>query len=90
MASYNPYTNRPAVSDSPAPPLGSKDPLFGFLPRKVTSEQALKAMESDINPFSKKPHSAQYKKILQDRKKLPVFSQMDQFLKMVSRPPGQS
>lgn len=44
MASYNPYTNRPAVSDSPAPALGSKDPLFGFLPRKVTSEQTLKAM----------------------------------------------
>ncbi|EIW52885.1 pre-mRNA-splicing factor ATP-dependent RNA helicase PRP43 [Trametes versicolor FP-101664 SS1] len=85
MASYNPYTARPPVSDSPAPALGSKDPLFGFLPRKVTSEQALKAMESDTNPFSKKPHSAQYKKILQDRKKLPVFSQMDQFLKMFSQ-----
>ncbi|OJT09241.1 hypothetical protein TRAPUB_14316 [Trametes pubescens] len=75
MATYNPYTNRPAVSDSPAPALGREDPLFGFLPRK----------ESDVNPFSKKPHSAQYKKILQDRKKLPVFSQMDQFLKMFSQ-----
>ncbi|OJT09218.1 hypothetical protein TRAPUB_14293, partial [Trametes pubescens] len=41
--------------------------------------------ESDINPFSKKPHSARYKKILQDRKKLLVFSQMDQFLKIFNK-----
>ncbi|KAI8977852.1 pre-mRNA-splicing factor ATP-dependent RNA helicase PRP43 [Trametes punicea] len=82
--SYNPYTTRPPVSSSPVPTLGEKDPLFGFLPRKVTAEQVLKAMEGDVNPFTKKPHSAQYKKILDMRKKLPVFGQMDEFLKMFS------
>ncbi|KAI0366453.1 P-loop containing nucleoside triphosphate hydrolase protein [Pilatotrama ljubarskyi] len=84
MATYNPYTDKPPVSNTPVPNLGNKDPLFGFLPRKVSSEQVLKAMEGDVNPFTKRPHSPQYKKILEARRKLPVFSQMDQFLKMFS------
>jgi pre-mRNA-splicing factor ATP-dependent RNA helicase DHX15/PRP43 len=37
-----------------------------------------------MNPFTKQPHSAQYKKILAGRKKLPVFAQMAEFYKMVS------
>ncbi|KAH9895779.1 pre-mRNA-splicing factor ATP-dependent RNA helicase PRP43 [Cubamyces lactineus] len=86
MASYNPYTSQPPVSNSPAPAnLGKNDPLFGWLPRNVTSAQVLKAMEGDVNPFTKKPHSAQYKKILEARKKLPVFGQMEEFLKMFTK-----
>ncbi|PBK58284.1 P-loop containing nucleoside triphosphate hydrolase protein [Armillaria solidipes] len=60
----------------------SKEPLFGFLPRKVTGKQARKALEHDVNPITKLPHSAQYKKILASREKLPVYSQMDDFFKM--------
>ncbi|KIM87769.1 hypothetical protein PILCRDRAFT_814484 [Piloderma croceum F 1598] len=41
-------------------------------------------MEHDMNPFTKQPHSAQYKKILAGRKKLPVFAQMAEFYKMFS------
>ncbi|KAK0447460.1 P-loop containing nucleoside triphosphate hydrolase protein [Desarmillaria tabescens] len=63
----------------------SGDPLFGFLPRKVTGKQARQALEHDINPFTKQPHSAQYKRILASREKLPVYSQMDDFFKMVIR-----
>ena len=37
-----------------------------------------------MNPFTKEPHTAQYKKILEARKKLPVYAQMDEFYKMVS------
>jgi hypothetical protein len=44
----------------------------------------LQLQEHDINPFTKQPHSAQYKKILESRKKLPVYAQMDDFYKMVS------
>ena len=40
--------------------------------------------EGDVNPFTKQPHSAQYKKILEVRKKLPVFAQMQEFYDMVS------
>lgn len=40
--------------------------------------------EGEINPFTKQPLSAQYKKILETRKKLPVYAQMDDFYKMVS------
>ena len=83
----------------------TKEPLYGFIPRKVTGAQVLTAMvnifssyrlakrlkhyfnkDGDVNPFTKLPHSAQYKKILEARKKLPVFTQMDEFLKIVSFP----
>ncbi|KAJ8094491.1 hypothetical protein PM082_010925 [Marasmius tenuissimus] len=60
----------------------SSEPLLGFLPRKVKGEQVRKAMEHDTNPFTKMTHTAQYKKILESRKKLPVFAQMDEFLTM--------
>ncbi|KAG6380060.1 P-loop containing nucleoside triphosphate hydrolase protein [Boletus reticuloceps] len=57
-------------------------PLFGFLPRKVTANQVRKALEHDMNPFTKVPHTPQYKKILETRRKLPVYAQMDDFYKM--------
>ncbi|PBK69289.1 hypothetical protein ARMSODRAFT_1004095, partial [Armillaria solidipes] len=60
----------------------SKEPLFGFLPRKVTGKQARMALEHDVNPITKLPHSAQYQKILASREKLPMYSQMDDFFKM--------
>lgn len=37
-----------------------------------------------MNPFTKKPHTPQYKKILEARKKLPVYTQMDEFMKIFS------
>ncbi|TBU22163.1 hypothetical protein BD311DRAFT_165469 [Dichomitus squalens] len=59
------------------------NPLHGILPRKATAEQVIRAMESDVNPFNKQPHKPQYKRLLERRKKLPVFDQMSEFLKMV-------
>ncbi|KAI9059382.1 hypothetical protein FKP32DRAFT_1140535 [Trametes sanguinea] len=80
--SYNPYTNKPPMPSSPAPKASGKDdPLSGWRSRKVTTAQVLKAMQGDVNPFTKRPHSPQYKKILEARKKLPVFAQMEGFLK---------
>ncbi|KZW03152.1 P-loop containing nucleoside triphosphate hydrolase protein [Exidia glandulosa HHB12029] len=58
----------------------SLEPLFGFVPRNVNAKDVEKALNGDINPFTKSPHSGQYKKILEGRKKLPVYSQMDEFL----------
>ncbi|KAF5378950.1 hypothetical protein D9757_008730 [Collybiopsis confluens] len=63
----------------------NREPLFGFLPRKVKGEQVRKAMEHELNPFTKQPHSAQYRKILESRKELPVYSQMDEFFEIFSR-----
>lgn len=40
--------------------------------------------EGNENPFTRLPHSAQYAKILEARKKLPVFAQMAEFYEMVS------
>ncbi|KAJ7789878.1 P-loop containing nucleoside triphosphate hydrolase protein [Mycena olivaceomarginata] len=62
--------------------LGVKEPLYGVLPRKVNGDQVRRALEHEINPFTEQPHSAQYKEILDARKKLPVYAQMDDFYKM--------
>ena len=75
-------------------------PLFGFLPRKVTGKQVQGAIvcpsfslcfvfltslqDGTENPFTRLPHSTQYFKILEARKKLPVFAQMAEFYEMVS------
>jgi pre-mRNA-splicing factor ATP-dependent RNA helicase DHX15/PRP43 len=67
---------------SGTPKAAENEPLFGFLPRKVTAIQVRKALEHDVNPFTKLPHTPQYKKILEARKKLPVYAQMDDFFKM--------
>ncbi|GLB45540.1 putative P-loop containing nucleoside triphosphate hydrolase protein [Lyophyllum shimeji] len=86
MAGDNPYLahlppHQRGVGPSNA---AAKEPLYGFMPRKVKGEQVRKAMEQDINPFTKQPLSAQYKKILEVRKKLPVYAKMDEFFQMFS------
>ncbi|EPQ53227.1 P-loop containing nucleoside triphosphate hydrolase protein [Gloeophyllum trabeum ATCC 11539] len=61
------------------------NPLHGLLARRVTGEQVREALESDVNPFTMQSHTPQHKKILEARKKLPVYSQMDEFLKIFSK-----
>ncbi|KAH9059630.1 P-loop containing nucleoside triphosphate hydrolase protein [Lactarius vividus] len=63
----------------------TKHPLFGFLPRNVTAKQVQGVVEGNENPFTRLPHSPQYRKILEARKKLPVFAQMDEFYKMFTK-----
>ncbi|KAF7761225.1 hypothetical protein Agabi119p4_10634 [Agaricus bisporus var. burnettii] len=63
----------------------AREPLFGFIPRHVQGRQIRKALDHNLNPFTKKPHSAQYKAILNMRKKLPVYEQMDSFLEIFNR-----
>lgn len=57
---------------------------FGYLPGEATADQVYLALEHDINPFTNQPHTAQYKKILEGRKTLPVFAHMAEFYKIVS------
>ncbi|KIM37497.1 hypothetical protein M413DRAFT_448548 [Hebeloma cylindrosporum] len=64
--------------------VGQKEPLYGWIPRMVKAADVRKALDGDVNPFTKQPHSGQYKKILEARKKLPVFAQMDEFMKIFS------
>ncbi|KAF9522876.1 P-loop containing nucleoside triphosphate hydrolase protein [Crepidotus variabilis] len=80
----NPYLAhlRPAQKDGVDP--SSKEPLYGWIPRHVKGDAVRKAMNGEVNPFTKQPHSKQYKTILESRKKLPVFAQMDDFLKIFS------
>lgn len=59
----------------------SRSPLNGLVPRQVSVAQAKGIMDGDVNPFkSSAPFSAQYKKILAQRKGLPVYQKMEEFL----------
>ncbi|KAG1872441.1 P-loop containing nucleoside triphosphate hydrolase protein [Suillus subalutaceus] len=58
---------------------------FGYLSREVTADQVHLALEHDINPFTNQPHTAQYKKILDGRKTLPVFAHMTEFYKIFNK-----
>ena len=78
----------------------TRHPLFGFMPRRVTAKEVQGAVvrsafslcfvfltssqEGNENPFTRLPHSTQYFKILEARKKLPVYAQMAEFYEMVS------
>ena len=72
-----------------------KDPLSGFPSCMVTAKQVLPVMASpstlmlqmgEVNPFNKSFYSASYKKILDSKMNLPVFSQMHEFYEMVRIP----
>ncbi|KAL0247548.1 hypothetical protein I308_103618 [Cryptococcus tetragattii IND107] len=59
----------------------NEHPLNGMVPRKVTVDQAKKIMDGDVNPFKNlAPWSNTYKKILEQRKGLPVYQKMQEFL----------
>ncbi|ODN75120.1 hypothetical protein, variant [Cryptococcus amylolentus CBS 6039] len=52
-----------------------------MVPRKVTVDQAKKIMDGEVNPFKNlSPWSNNYKKILEQRKGLPVYQKMQEFL----------
>jgi len=53
----------------------------------LTSHCLTTLQEGKENPFTRLPHSPQYHKILEARKELPVFAQMDEFYEMVSPAP---
>ncbi|KAI0791356.1 pre-mRNA-splicing factor ATP-dependent RNA helicase PRP43 [Abortiporus biennis] len=90
-------TKRNKSSYTNAPPVGGKlqssstvapskaEPLYGFLPRHVTPKQVKKVMDGSINPFTNQPFTAQYKRILESRKKLPVYTHMEEFYRMFNK-----
>ncbi|KAG8918123.1 DEAH-box ATP-dependent RNA helicase prp43, partial [Tulasnella sp. 418] len=88
-----PFNGSSAVSSSNAIPLPAKgssssrpaDPFEGLIPRRVTANQARKILDGDINPFTKLPYTAQYKKILEGRKKLPVYAQIEEFYNIYTK-----
>lgn len=60
-----------------------KNNFNGLIPRKTTAKQAEKLENAENNPFTGKPYSARYQKILEGRRKLPVHAQRQEFLDMV-------
>ncbi|KAG2129133.1 P-loop containing nucleoside triphosphate hydrolase protein [Suillus clintonianus] len=62
-----------------------RESIFGYPAREVTADQVRLALEHDTNPFTKQPRTAQYKKILEARKKLPVFTHMAEFYEIFNK-----
>ncbi|RDA94900.1 hypothetical protein CP533_4322 [Ophiocordyceps camponoti-saundersi (nom. inval.)] len=60
--------------------VGGFGPLSGMLRHQSTAEQATKAEDGADNPFTGRPHSQQYFRILESRRNLPVHKQRQEFL----------
>lgn len=61
---------------------GLQDPLRGLTAREITGKDARRVLDADVNPFAAdglRPFSDRYRRILQQRKELPVYAQMDEF-----------
>ncbi|ODN88462.1 pre-mRNA-splicing factor ATP-dependent RNA helicase DHX15/PRP43 [Cryptococcus wingfieldii CBS 7118] len=85
LAHRQEYQNGNGLSNGASGVTGSVDrkehPLNGMVPRKVTVDQAKKIMDGEVNPFKNlSAWSSNYKKILEQRKGLPVYQKMQEFL----------
>lgn len=63
----------------------SSHPLEGLVSRNVPLDRIHKILDGDTNPFrgnGSTPFSANYRKILKQRKGLPVFQKMEEFYKV--------
>lgn len=74
---YNPYLAHLDENQD-----GFSSPLDAFERHNTTSLQAAKAEDSDLNPWTGRPHSENYFKILKGRRDLPVHKQRQEFLDM--------
>ncbi|KAK4465983.1 P-loop containing nucleoside triphosphate hydrolase protein [Cladorrhinum samala] len=74
---YNPYLAHLNENQD-----GFSSPLDAFERHTTTSLQAAKAEDSDLNPWTGRPHSENYFKILKGRRDLPVHKQRQEFLDM--------
>ncbi|KAG0339114.1 DEAH-box ATP-dependent RNA helicase prp43 [Podila horticola] len=63
--------------------LAADHPLANFVIGETTAEQGETAEEGDINPFTNKPFSERYRKILAGRRKLPVNKHRKEFLDLI-------
>ncbi|KAI0225509.1 DEAH-box ATP-dependent RNA helicase prp43 [Massospora cicadina] len=77
----NPYLN--TKKDKASVDKMGADPLSGFISGKSTAQQAERVEDGDVNPFTKRPFSQTYKKILAKRRELPVQRQRDEFLDLI-------
>lgn len=87
LAHLGPKAGSASGSNGIAPgAAGIKNPLNGLVPRMVTTEQAKNILDGEVNPFKGlAPFSPSYKKILEQRKGLPVYQKMTEFLEIFSK-----
>ncbi|KIJ67252.1 hypothetical protein HYDPIDRAFT_107995 [Hydnomerulius pinastri MD-312] len=59
--------------------------LRGLVTRQVTAGRVRRAMDHPVNPFTGVPYTAQYKGLLGDRRKLPVYANMGKFYEIFNK-----
>lgn len=77
-AERNPYLAHMYDEDADGDTNGTGAPgsaFAGVKRRDTTAKQAEKIEDSDSNPFTSRPHSTQYFRILESRRDLPVHKQ---------------
>ncbi|KAG9290544.1 hypothetical protein G9A89_020914 [Geosiphon pyriformis] len=83
MKTENPYLAHLPKKQRLVLATNARSPLDGFIPGKTNSEQASKAEDGPINPFTSRAFSPEYYKILTSRRNLPVHAQRQEFLELV-------
>ncbi|RDA84023.1 hypothetical protein CP532_2924 [Ophiocordyceps camponoti-leonardi (nom. inval.)] len=76
----NPYLAHMYADDDDESSAGGFGPLSGMSRHESTAEQATKAEDGAENPFTGRPHTQQYFRILESRRNLPVHKQRQEFL----------
>ena len=71
---YNPYLAHMRDEDAAGGADGT-GAFAGVTRRQTTAKQAERIEDSDTNPFTERPHSTQYFRILESRRDLPVHKQ---------------
>ncbi|KAJ6607255.1 P-loop containing nucleoside triphosphate hydrolase protein [Mycena sp. CBHHK59/15] len=67
--------------------MSAATPLDGFVPQRAANlkgDEVRKALHDGVNTFTGQPYSDQYRTLLNARKKLPMYAQMDEFYQMFS------
>lgn len=72
-ADYNPYLDH--MYDGDANGAGPGSAFAGIKRRDTTAKQAELIENRDANPFTERPHTQQYFRILESRRDLPVHKQ---------------
>lgn len=70
---YNPYLDH--MYDGDANGAGPGSPFADLKRRNTTAKQAELIEDRDANPFTDRPHTQQYFRILESRRDLPVHKQ---------------
>ncbi|KAJ1508188.1 DEAH-box ATP-dependent RNA helicase prp43 [Coelomomyces lativittatus] len=70
-------------TSAPSSTMKKKNPFSTLTPDHTTAAQAMEIEDGEINPFTLRPFSKEYRALLKKRRDLPVSLQRDKFLQLL-------